>query len=68
MSNGERREDDYRLARIGAAIGLTVTLVGLLFLDALRPEYMIDKIVFGGLVTTIITLLGIEVAGQALRR
>ena len=68
MGDGERRGDDYRQARIGAAIGLVVTLVALLFLDALRPDYMIDKIVFGGLITTIITLLGIEVAGQALRR
>jgi hypothetical protein len=60
------RASDYRQARIGAASSLIAILLFLLVIDALRPDYTIDNVIFGGLVTTIVTLLGIE-AGAVIR-
>ena len=60
------RATDYRQARIGAATGLTVIVIILLLMDALRPDYAADGVVLGGLLTTIVTLLGIE-AGAVIR-
>jgi len=63
----EPRAGDYRLARISAAIALTIVLVFILVLDGLSIEYQVSEIVVGALIAGIATLLGIE-GLSALRR
>lgn len=53
MADEPPRRTDYRSARIGAAIALTLTLIALLVLDVVVPDYDVDPVVMGALVTTI---------------
>ena len=62
---GGRVDPDFRAARIGAAVALTITLIVLLVVDAFSPTYDISAVVLGGILTAVLTLLGIE-AGAAL--
>ena len=57
----DRREGDFRAARIGAASALTVVVVVLLIADVVTgPAYEINPMVLVSLLGTIMTLLGIE--------
>lgn len=52
---------DFRQARIGAAVGLTTALIGLLFIDAVSANYEVNSVTLGILATMILGLLGLEV-------
>lgn len=56
-----RGPDDYRIARIATAIGLTFVTGILLFLDAISTEYSLSEVTLTALLATILTLLGAEV-------
>jgi hypothetical protein len=58
------RFGDYRAARMGAGIALTMTLVFLLLYDAISPSYDINPFVMVTIVTTVLTLFGLEIADQ----
>lgn len=54
------RQGDYRAARIGAAITLTLVVATVTILDAFDPTYETSPVVLAALLGTIIALLGIE--------
>lgn len=54
------RRGDYRGARIGATAALVIVTVFLLVADALNTEYEMNPVVLILLLTTILTLLGLE--------
>lgn len=56
------RSGDYRTARIASALTLTGVVVALLLVDAVSSDYDLDPIVLVTLMTTILTLLGLEAA------
>lgn len=58
--NRQSRLNDYRLARVVVAGGMTFVLAILLLLDALNGEYEIQPTTLTVVVTMIIVLLGIE--------
>jgi hypothetical protein len=60
----ERRADDYRQARIGAASALVVALLLILLIDALSADYEASPIVVGAILGTIATLVGVEIRAQ----
>lgn len=60
MSVPDPHRPDYRQARIGAAVGLTTALIGLLFIDAISPAYEINSVVLAVMATMILGLLGLE--------
>jgi hypothetical protein len=62
------RDGDFRAARIGAATGLVIVIMVLLLLDAVRNDYEVDAIVVGTILTTVVTLLGIEAGAVGLAR
>lgn len=55
------REGDYREARIGAAMALTIVLMILPLWDAWDQRYEISPVAFFGLIIAILVLLGREV-------
>ena len=63
----DRREGDYRSARIGAAGAHAAVTVAILVLDALVPTYDVDPVVLGLLLGSIGGLLGVD-ALDLLRR
>ena len=48
------------MARIGAAIALSATMVVMLVIDALSTEYEVEPAVLVIIVTAVCTLLGVE--------
>jgi hypothetical protein len=48
------------MARIGAALALTATGVGMLLIDAASPGYQVDTALFAIIASAICVLLGIE--------
>jgi len=54
------REVDYGPARVGVAIGFSLTLIALLFIDAANEHYVLDPPTLGFLLTSIAVLLGVE--------
>lgn len=54
------REQDYGPARVGVAIGLTLTLIALLIIDSQSIDYAMDAPTLGFLLTSIALLLGVE--------
>ena len=64
MSDDHRdgaRSGDYRAARVGAALALTVAVVLMVLIDALSPDYDASPITLGILGTLIAGLLAVEV-------
>jgi hypothetical protein len=59
----DRRDADYRTARIGAAGALAAVTVVILVLDALVPTYDVDPVVLGLLLGSIGGLLGVDALG-----
>ena len=53
--------DKYRAARIGTAIALTAVIAFLLILDGLSPDYDVNQVTLTALLSTVLTLYGIEV-------
>jgi len=54
------RQGDYRAARIGSAVALTVAVCFIVVLDALDPAREANPIILAALLGTVVTLLGIE--------
>ena len=65
--DADRRDGDYRTARIGAAAALAAVTAVILVLDALVPTYDVDPVVLGLLLGSIGGLLGVD-ALDLLRR
>lgn len=59
-----RANGTYRAARIGTALAITGVMVLLLVLDALSPDYDMSPVTLTALLTTVLTLLGIEVGAS----
>ena len=57
---GDRRDGDYRTARIGPAAALAAVTVVILVLDAVVPTYDVDPVVLGLLLGSIGGLLGVD--------
>ena len=55
------RKSDYHAARIGAAAGLLLTLIAILLIDALDPNYDASPLIVYGLLGTIGALVGVEI-------
>lgn len=55
------REPDYRAARIGAGMALTLALIGLLFLDAFVPSYELQPVTIGFLLTAIGAMFSVDI-------
>lgn len=64
MAGRQVRRSDYRAARIGAAAAFSMTLITLLLVDAASPTYELQFFQLGGLLTAILTLLGLEARDQ----
>lgn len=61
MSDDRRtRSSDYRAARVGAALGLTIAIVLVMVIDALSPEYEASPVTLGVLATLIAGLLAVD--------
>lgn len=58
--DGNRRRDDYRIARLAIAGTLTVLIVVLSLYDAISSVYHFSEVTLGAFLGTIVTLLGIE--------
>ena len=54
------RSGDYRTARIGAALGLTVAVVLVMLIDAFSNDYETSPITLGVLATLIAGLLAVD--------
>jgi hypothetical protein len=54
------RSSDYRAARVGAALGLTVAIVLVMVIDALSPAYEASPVTLGVLATLIAGLLAVD--------
>lgn len=54
------RQSDYRGARIAAAAALTIAVLFMVLVDAVRDDYEINPLVFLPLLATVLTLLGLE--------
>jgi hypothetical protein len=63
-----RANGSYRAARIAVAVALTGVLALLLVLDAVSPEYDLNYVTLTALLTTILTLFGIEVGAAIFGR
>lgn len=59
-----RRRDDFRQARIGAALALTSAVLFILIVDAISPTYEASPVVLGAVLGTIATLVGVEILGR----
>jgi len=64
----QRRDGDYRSARIGAATALVAAIVFMFVVDTLDREYHPDPIIITTLLGTILTLLGIEIGSALIRK
>ena len=60
MAGEGPRSGDYRMARIGAAVALTVVVVVTVLIDAISPDYNVDPSILAIMATAICTLLGVE--------
>lgn len=58
------RRDDYRAARIGAALALTFAVLFILIVDAVSSSYEASPVVLGAVLGTIATLVGVEILGR----
>lgn len=59
-SRTRAREGDYRSARIGSAITLTLVVATIVILDAIDHAYEVSPVVLTALLATIAALLSIE--------
>ena len=62
MSDDRRgsRTDDYRAARAGAALALTIAIITILLIDAFSPAYEVSAVTVGVLATLIAGLLAVD--------
>jgi hypothetical protein len=58
--DGASRKEDYRLARVAVAGGMSTILGILLLLDAVSPDYTMQATTLTVIVTMIVVLLGVE--------
>ncbi len=63
-----RANGNYRAVRIALAVALTGVLMLLLVADAVSPEYDLNPVTLTALLSTILTLVGIEVGASIFGR
>lgn len=61
---GPARRDDFRLARIAAALAIFGTVVAMALVDAVSSGFAMDPVVLGLLIIAGLTLLGLPIPSR----